>query len=140
MAVKVGGKGAYISFNGIEIWVAGGQGFKIDHKLNEAESTAGADKYENAVPTTYAIKAEADLVLIADADGGTDYRAALKLGTEAALIYGLEGNGAGKPKGGFTARVVDGSIDIKHDDVIKIKIAWSNAGDDLLFDDTTDTF
>lgn len=140
MATKVSGKGTYISFNGIEMWVAGGQGFSVEHKLNTAESTAGADVYENSVPTTRMIKADLDAVMIADADGGTDYRAAMALGTESALLYGWEGNGAGKPKGGFTGRVVDASVTVKHDDVIKIKVAWENAGDDLLFDDTIHTW
>ena len=136
---KASGKRIYGEFDGVPFWVAG-RSLKHSHKQNEADSTAGADDYENSVPTTKTIEVSLDMVMLKSDDGGAALAAKLEVGHEGNLIYGLEGNAVGKPKWGFLARVAQADIDADYKDVVKISAKFSMAGDALLFDGITDTF
>lgn len=133
---KASGKNIYVEFDGVGFWVSG-RNLKHTNKQNEADSTAGADDYENSVPTTKNIEVSIDMVMLKSAEGGAALMAKLVLGHEANLIYGFEGNGAGKPKWGFFARVAQVDIDGDFKDVIKISTKFSMADDSLLYDGTS---
>lgn len=136
---KQSGKDTFVSFGGTDISTVL-RDFNVSRVQNEAESTAGADEFENTVATTKAITATATFVMLKDADGGSTIRAALEEGTEASLLWGWEGNSTGKKKGGITARVSKFDIKSNYKNVIMADVAWSNVGTALLFDDTTDTW
>lgn len=136
---KASGKRAYIEFDGVTLWVAG-RTLKHSHKQNEADSTAGADDYENSVATTKSIEVSWDGLLLKKDEGGAALLPKLKVGHEANLYYGFEGNATGSPKWGFFARVSQADIDADYKDVVKVSVKFSMAGDELLADGTTDTF
>lgn len=136
---KASGKTTYVSFDGVDLSVTL-RNFKVERRQNEADSTAGADAWENTVPTTKSIKATANFVIIKAADGGAAIRAVLTEGNEGPLLYGFEGNGTGKPKGGFTGRVASYVVTSEYKNVIMGDVEFSNAAETLLFDDASDTW
>lgn len=136
---KASGKYTYVSFDGVNVSVAL-RNFKVERRQNEADSTAGADEWENTVPTTKNIKATANFVILKSAEGGAVIRTVLDEGNEGPLLYGFEGNGAGKPKGGFTGRVASFVVTSEYKNVIMGDVEWSNAAESLLFNDVSDTW
>lgn len=136
---KQSGKDTYVEFGGVDLSVTL-RDFTITRTQNEADSTAGADEWENSVPTTKSIKATATAVVLKKSDGGAAVRSILAEGTEDNLLWGFEGNAAGKSKGGFLARVSKLDIKANYKEVVMYDLEFSMAGETLLFDDATATW
>lgn len=136
---KVSGKTCYVEFDGVGMMVSGRE-FSITEEQNTANATAGADDYENMVTTTKKISASLKMVMLKAADGGSAIALKLRPGATANLLWGLEGNAAGKPKGGFEAIVKKYNRTSPYDNVVTIDVEFEMAGDALLFDDSTATW
>lgn len=139
MATKVSGKGGYLEFDGAGMMTAGRE-FMVNIEQNTANATAGADEYENTVKTNKKISATLKMVMITAATGGSTLATKLKPGATANLLWGFEGNTAGKAKGGFLAHVKKYSRTSPYDGVTTIDVEFEMAGEVLLFDDTIATW
>lgn len=136
---KQTGKETYVQFGAADVSVVL-RDFNVSNMQNSADSTAGADEYENTVPTTKSFKATAQFVMLKNADGGAAILAAMRAGTEANLLWGFEGNAVGKPKGGAFCRVAKFDRKGNYKNVVLADVEWDNVGESLLFDDSTDTW
>ena len=136
---KQSGKDVRVTFDGTDLSVSL-RNFNVSYGQNTAESTAGADEYENTVATTKTVSASATAVILKDADGGVAQRAAMKVGSEGDLLWGWEQMAAGTSKGGIEARVTKFDIKGDYKDVVIADVEWENIGEDLLFDETVDTW
>lgn len=132
---KSSGKRTYVEFDGVALMVSGRE-FSLSKMQNTANATAGADEYENTVLTTKKLSATLKMVMLNKADGGAAIADKIKLGHMGNLLWGLEGNAAGKPKGGFLAHLVKADVSAPYDNVITIDAAWEMADDDILFDES----
>lgn len=139
MATKVSGKGGYLEFDGAGMMTSGRE-FMVNIEQNTANSTAGADEFENSVKTTKKVSATLKMVMLTAATGGSTIATKLKPGVTANLLWGFEGNAAGKPKGGIYAHVKKYSRTSPYDGVTTIDVEFEMAGDALLFDDTIDAW
>lgn len=136
---KASGKNVYVEFDGVGLMVSGRE-FSITEEQNTANATAGADAYENMVTTTKKISASLKLVMLTAATGGAAIATKLRPGATANLLWGFEGNAAGKPKGGFEAIVKKYNRSAPYDGVITIDAEFEMADDALLFDDSVATW
>ncbi|MCU0464053.1 MAG: hypothetical protein MUF38_05750 [Anaerolineae bacterium] len=132
---KVSGKRIYVEFDGVSL-MASGREFAVSKVQNTANSTAGADEYENTILTTKKLSATLKMVMIEKATGGAAIAEKIKLGHTGNLVWGLEGNAAGKPKGGFFGHLVKADVSAPYDNVVTIDAAWEMADDDILFDES----
>lgn len=136
---KVSGKTCYVEFDGVSLWVSGRE-FSVTEEQNTANATAGADAYDNMVTTTKKISASLKMVMVSASTGGAAIATKLKVGTTANLLWGMEGNAAGKPKGGFLAIVKKFNRAAPYDNVVTIDAEFEMADDELLFDDSSATW
>jgi hypothetical protein len=132
---KLGTEIFYVEFNGVEIET--GKSFEVAWEQKEADSTTFGDVYENTVKTKKAIGAKATVMMQVAPDA---IQSELEPGDEAALIWGREGNGTGKPKGGFTGRVKKVTKKFEVGGVATFDVEWSNAGSDILYNENSDVF
>ena len=136
---KQSGKEVRVYSDGVDLSVSL-RGFTVSYGQNVADSTAGADEYENSVPTTKTVTASATAVILKDADGGVAQRTQMKVGNEVDLTWGWQLAAAGTSKGGIEARVTKFEIKGEYTDVVIADVEWVNIGEDLLFDETVDTW
>lgn len=99
---------------------------------NSVDSTAGVDVYENTIAMTKGLFATARLVMPKHAEGGA--------AVIAALLWGFEGNAAGKPKGGADMRVARFERRGNYRTVGLADVVWEMAGYDVLYDEASDVW
>lgn len=136
--MKLTGKNVYVELGAFDIspWY---RSLDFKHSQNSVEVTAGADEYDNFAATTK--MASATLEVIVDNTWTPTQKAILYPGFEGDFNFGEEGNGTGKPKTGFNARVKDASRKAGYKDAflmtLELEIADENG---LLYDGITDTY
>lgn len=132
------GLGYYLEFDGVVIdndYRSFDPGFEIE----TVEATAGGSTARSYVPTL--IKVEPSGTFIVDNNAnGIAIRAVLKEGNSGNLIWGPEGNAAGKPKWGITANISKSQVAATYDAELELEVTWYNEADDLLFDGRSATF
>lgn len=132
---KLSGSALYVSFGGTNL-SATIRNFEVPEEQEMADATAGADPYRNFVTTVKTIEASCEL-LVQDHASGTAVHAAVKIGTQGTLLWGLEGTATGKPKGGFLATISKSEKSYPFDDVAVIALTFTNAGTAVLYDGVT---
>ena len=132
---KLGTESFYVEFAGVEI--STGKSFDVTEEQKSADSTTFGDTYENTVKTKKAVSAKADVMFQTAPDA---ILAQLRAGTEGTLLWGREDNVAGKPKGGFTARVKSVNKKFAVGDVAMFSVEWENAGSTILFNEDVDVW
>ena len=103
------------------------------------DSTAGNDGLQSEHTIREAVAPKLKVLLQSDA-GGLAIKAALELGVTGNLIWGEEGNAAGKPKWGIEAKVKMSNIALAHESEQILDVEFMNVGRDWLFDGRTATF
>jgi hypothetical protein len=125
------GKDGYISFQGVEI-SADYRSFDLDLKLDTVEKSAGSEASKSYLP---ALKdGTAKLTYAYSGTAGTAYTSKLRVGQQGTLLWGPEGNGTGKPKGGVVALVIGHSQPLVYNELITRTVTFQFTGD-LLFDE-----
>lgn len=134
---KLTGKNLYLKF-GSTVLSGTQRSLEVNEEIETADATAGADDYRNYLTTVKTIGATVELVMREHADStspnGSAIFAALVLGTEGTLEWGVEGTATGKPRKGFVARVTRFDQNLAFDDVYTISVEFSNAGTALVYD------
>lgn len=132
------GLGYYLEFDGVVIdndYRSFDPGFEIE----TVEGTAGGDSVRLYVPTL--IKVEPSGTFIVDNNAnGIAIRAVLKEGNSGNLIWGPEGNAAGKPKWGITANISKSQVASTYDAELELEVTWYNEDGALLYDGRVATF
>ena len=138
MAGNVVGDDLYLEFNSVNISTLVRE-FDPGREDDTVEGTAAGDVLRAHVITKTMIEPTATLVLDSTA---TSILAVLKPGTTGNLIWGLQGNAAGLPKGGIAARVTKGypGASITYDDLTVLEITWINTSGAWVHDPTTAVF
>ncbi|QPC81070.1 hypothetical protein G4Y79_15305 [Phototrophicus methaneseepsis] len=122
----------YVEFDGVEISAVGLESFDagIDEETSDTThiksflSTPDGAKLRDTVAPTARIKVDGSAT-------GQAILAKLKQGVTANLVWGYEGNGAGKPKYGIVGRC-SANRPIAVGDIQMIDVKWANEGDDWL--------
>lgn len=129
------GKDFYLEFNGVAVT---GIYRKFDDGMEQesAEATSGTDAVRNYVSTLIKIEPKATVVL----NDASSALAQLKMGTTGTLIWGPQGNGAGKPKWGVAARVKAAPVSRTYDAEVEIEVTWEVTSGTLTYDGRTDVF
>lgn len=130
------GKDGYVSFKGTAV-SADYRSFDVEITLDTVEKTAGGESSKSYIPTLQ--DGSAKLTYAYTGTAGAGYTALLKVGEQGTLLWGPEGNGAGKPKGGVEAIVTAHSKPMSYNDLILRTVTFQFTGD-LLFDDEEDTW
>lgn len=130
------GKDAYISFQGIAI-SADYRNFEVEWTMDVIEKSAGNEASKSYIP---ALKdGTAKLTYAYTGTAGAAYTSLLAVGEEGQLLWGAEGNGVGKPKGGVNAIVVSHSKPMIYNELMIRTVTFQFTGD-LLFDEESDTW
>ena len=103
------------------------------------DATSGNDPLESQFFIRDTVAPTGTFLVLDDALGIL-IRAELEQGREYNLIWGPEGNAAGKPKWGIEARVNTDGPTYEHDTEQVLNVEWTNRGADWLFDGRSDTF
>lgn len=114
---------------------------ELDDGMEEdtVDGSAGGDDLHVMVQRL--IKVDPKVKVIVDDNAtGQAIRAVLKMGQEGNLIWGPEGNGAGKPKWGILARCVAAPTARTYDKEAELEVKFVNLQGTFVFDGRTDTF
>lgn len=129
------GKDGFVSFQGTTI-SADYRNFDVEMTLDTVEKSAGSDTSKSYIPT---LKDGTAKLTYAYAGTAATYTDLLRVGQQGDLLWGAEGNSAGKPKGGVNAIVIAHSQPMTYNDLITRTVTFQFSGD-LLFDDAVDTW
>jgi hypothetical protein len=140
MARKTG-KGFYLA------WISGGttvisgdyRSFEDGLEQESADMSAGGDELRVYAKTLKSLKPSGEFVF-SDGSAGSAVWTKLQPGSEGTLVWGWEGNGAGKPKWGVPCFVEKSNTSTKYDGETTIQVGWANTGGDWAFNGTTNTF
>jgi hypothetical protein len=130
------GKDGYISFQGTAIH-ADYRNFDVEITIDTVEKSAGSDGSKSYIATLK--DGTAKLTYAYTGSAGFSYSNLFKVGQSGQLLWGPEGNGAGKPKGGVNAIVIAHSKPMAYNELITRTVTFQFTGD-LLFDDEEDTW
>jgi hypothetical protein len=130
------GKNGYISFQGTEV-SADYRSFEVEMTLDTVEKSAGSDSSKAYIATLK--DGTAKLTYAYTGTAGSAYTQLLRVGQQGQLLWGPEGNGSGKPKGGANAIVVAHSKPMAYNELMTRTVTFQFTGE-LLFDDEVDTW
>jgi hypothetical protein len=137
MAVLIGAN-IYLEYQGVSL-VGDERKFDPGLQWDTTEASAGGDAVR--VYTKTLLKVEPKLTLIVDTNAsGIAQRAVLKLGATGNLIWGPEGNAAGKPKWGVVADIKKSTPSFQYDKEQELEVEFFVSSGALLYDGTTITF
>lgn len=140
MGDRLEGGSVYLEFDGQSLKTSA-KSFNVNETLGESDATVFSDTYKTGIPTKRTLEVTADIVVHTAASAiGTAHNSVLTLGNEANLLWGAEGNGAGKPKGGALMRLVDKSRKFETEGTSMYSCKWTLVDGTLLFDDTVDVW
>lgn len=125
------GKDGYVSFQGVAI-AADYRNFDVEMTMDTVEKSAGSETAKSYIPTLK--DGTAKLTYAYSGTAGTAYTSLLRVGQAGTLLWGPEGNGIGKPKGGVQAIVINQTKPMAYNDLITRSVTFQFSGD-LLFDD-----
>ena len=126
----------YIEFDGVVI-DTDFRSFDPGIDSVETSSTAGLDGLESSHLIRETV-APTGQFLIETTE--TAILEALEQGNTGNLIWGPEGNAAGKPRWGIEARIKKSNIAFAHDGEQVIDVEWVNTGRTWLYDGRSSTF
>jgi hypothetical protein len=130
------GKNGYISFKGTAIH-ADYRSFEVETSIDTVEKSAGSEGSKSYIATLK--DGTAKLTYAYTGTSGNSYTGLMGLGEKGTLLWGPEGNGTGKPKGGVEAIVVAHSKPLTFNDLITRTVTFQFTGD-LLFNDDADVW
>lgn len=130
------GKNGYISFQGTEI-SADYRSFEIEMTIDTVEKSAGSESSKSYIATLK--DGTAKLTYAYTGTSGSAYTQLLRVGQTGQLLWGPEGSGSGKPKGGVNAIVVAHTKPMDYNELITRSVTFQFTGD-VLFDDEVDTW
>jgi hypothetical protein len=135
MGDRVGGSDAYLEYDGQSLKTSA-KSLNITDTLGESDATTFSDTYKTSIPTKRTLEVSADVVVFTKSSAvGTAQNSVLTVGNEANLLWGQEGNAAGKPKGGAVMRLVEKSLKLEVEGTAMWSCKWQR-----LFDETTDVW
>jgi hypothetical protein len=138
MAGDKTGSDFYLEFDGVDI-TADVREFDPGIEDDTTESSTRGSTLRTHLPTKTKVEPTASLALKST---NTTVLAKLKRGVSGSLVWGPQGNSAGDPKAGITAKVIKGYPDqaITYDELTMIEVSWINTGDTWVHDPTTAVF
>ena len=128
----------YLTFNGVNLF-SDYRSFDSGMEEDTTEGSAGGDAIRVKVKTLDKIEPKLTIV-VDDNAAGVTIRNALKVGASGPLIWGYEGNAAGKPKWGVTARITKSYPKETYDKELELDVEFSVSDGAYLFDGRTATF
>ncbi|HLA43039.1 MAG TPA: hypothetical protein VJZ27_06365 [Aggregatilineales bacterium] len=130
------GKDGYVSFQGTEV-SADYRNFDVELTIDTIEKSAGSEASKSYIATLK--DGTAKLTYAYSGTAGTAYTSLLRVGQQGTLLWGAEGNGTGKPKGGVEAIVIAHSKPMAYNDLVTRTASFQFTGN-LLFDDEVNTW
>jgi hypothetical protein len=133
---RINADGFYFEFDGT-VFSTSAKGLDFDHEGKSSDATTLADTYEVTVPGKKVLKLSGDFVVFTKATNGAAQFNKLKPHYAGNALWGREGNGTGKPKGGAPLRVSKASPKYKAGETVIMSVEFEMNGGDLLFDEAT---
>lgn len=130
------GKDYYLEFNGVVI-TGPNRSFTPGESDETAEGSASRSTLRNYVVTLTKVEPKGKFI-VNSAD--TTILAALKKGQSGTLIWGPDGNAAGKTKYGIEARITKSERTKEYDKEQELEVEWVNTADGWTFDPASATF
>lgn len=126
VANRVTGKDLYVSFGAVAI-TADFREFTVSPTIDTVDKTAGSETDKSYIPTLK--DATATLTYAYSGSAGTAISTKFQIGTEGALLWGVEGTATGKPKGGWQNAIVTAhDKPVVYNDLIVRTVTFQKSG------------
>lgn len=136
------GKNAYIAWihsGGTALVETDYRTFDVGDEMGAVDLSAGNDNLRTYAPTLEEVAPSLEM-LYTDGAAGSAIWSKVRPGQEGTLVWGWEGNAAGKPKWGIGGFVTKCDMSGGYENEIAISVEWANIGSDFVYNGTTDTF
>lgn len=132
---RIIGKNTYIGFihsGGTALVDSDYRTFDVGDEMGAVDLSAGADNLRTYAQTLEDVKPSAEM-LYADGAAGSAIWSKVRPGTAGTLVWGWEGEAAGKPKWGIACFVTKCDMSGGYENELAISVEWANSGSDFVY-------